>query len=115
MEKVQNSAMKRFRDLVTHIDGSVKQTAEIFLFALSTCMWCSLGKKWLKEKGYRYSYLDVDRIPLEEKNRIKEELAEITGEQPRFPFVIFDKKKWHSGYEPSIWEEIIHEQDENAG
>jgi glutaredoxin-like protein NrdH len=109
MEKVQTDAMNRFQDLVTRVEGSGKQTAEIFLFALSTCMWCSLGKKWLREKGYRYSYLDVDRIPLKEKNRIKKELAQITGEQPGFPFLIIDRKKWHSGYEPSIWEEMLNE------
>jgi hypothetical protein len=47
-------------------------------------------------------------IPVEGKNQMKAELRELTGEQARFPFlVLVDKKKWHSGYDPSAWEEVL--------
>jgi len=102
-------AKKRYRDQITRVEGRREQEKEIFLFALSTCIWCRMGKKWLNDRGYAYSYLDVDKIPVEEKNQIKRELAELVGETPSFPFLVSDGEKWHSGYVPFIWEEILDE------
>jgi glutaredoxin len=101
----------RYRDTIVHVDGNRKQTQtkEIFLFALSTCIWCRLGKRWLNDHGYSYSYLDIDRIPVDEKNQIRKELGELVGETPSFPFLVIDKEQWHSGYVSFIWEELLHE------
>lgn len=102
-------AKKRYRDQIARVEGRRDQKKEIFLFALSTCIWCRMGKKWLSDRGYAYSYLDIDKIPVDEKNQIKKELAELVGETPSFPFLIIDDEKWHSGYVPFIWEEILDE------
>jgi len=99
-----------YKKRIAYIKGARRQIGDIFLFTLSTCMWCNLGKKWLKERGYRYSYLDIDMIPLEEKNGLKAELGELIGEQPRFPFLITDTDTWYSGYDTSIWEDILSEK-----
>ncbi len=100
---------ERYNDMVVQVKGSGNQIKEIFVFTLSTCMWCSLGKKWLEEKGYGYSYLDIDKCQVEERNQLKAELRELFGEKPRFPFIIVDKKKWVSGYNSSKWEEILND------
>jgi glutaredoxin len=108
-ETVMKMAKPHEGRIVT-VEGQKDQKTEIFLFTLSTCMWCNLGKKWLRDMGYRYSYLDVDTILLEEKNKLKSELGELIGEQPRFPFLVTDTNKWHSGYDTSVWEEILSEE-----
>jgi glutaredoxin len=99
---------RRYAGSVVTVKGSERHASRIFVFTLSTCMWCSLGKKWLNEKGYDYSYLDVDRIPVEDKNQLRAELRELTGEQPRYPFlVLVDKGTWHSGYDSPGWEALL--------
>ena len=98
----------RFGTHVVKVEGSLARSSDIFAFTLSTCMWCTLGKRWLGEKGFAYRYLDVDMIPVEGKNQMKAELRELTGEHVRFPYlVLVDKNKCHSGYDPSAWEEVL--------
>ena len=92
---------------VVVVDGSNPQTANIFVFTLSTCMWCKLGKKWLNERGYGYSYLDIDKLPVNEKNELKKNIEELFGVKPRFPFFVVNKSEFISGYEPDIWKEKI--------
>ena len=91
---------------VVKVEGP-RNKHQIFVATLSTCMWCKKGKKWLKENGYEYTYLDVDTIPVEEKNRIKAELHTTFGVRPRFPFIVVDKFAVDSGYNPDIWEEML--------
>ncbi|MFW9903541.1 MAG: glutaredoxin domain-containing protein [Candidatus Thorarchaeota archaeon] len=92
---------------ITSVEGTKKQYQDIFLFAISTCMWCKKGKRWLNKKGYSYSYLDIDKIPVKEKNQLKKDIENVFGVKPRFPFLIVNKVKCDSGYNPDIWEELI--------
>ena len=109
MQLISINVEERYNDKIVRVEGSGNQTKEIFAFTLSTCMWCNLGKKWLKEKGYSYSYLDIDKFQVKERDQLKTELRELFGENPRFPFLIVDKKKCSSGYQPSIWEEMLND------
>jgi glutaredoxin len=99
---------RRYRDRIVTVEGSRGQDREIFLYAISTCMWCKLGKSWLNDRGYAYSFLDIDKIPVEEKNQIKQELGKLTGDTPSFPFLVVDGERWHSGYDPGTWEELLN-------
>lgn len=92
---------------IKSVDGSESQMVEIFVFALSTCMWCKLGKEWLNERGYGYSYLDIDKLPVKEKNKLKKDIENQFGVRPRFPFFVINKSQYVSGYEPALWEEMI--------
>ena len=100
---------EQYRYKTITIEGSRSQDTEIFLFAISTCMWCRLGKKWLKDRGYRYTYLDIDTIPVADKNSLKVELGRLAGQTPGFPFLILNGEKWHSGFDASVWEEMLHD------
>lgn len=111
MEMIE-SVYKRYNGHIVQVKGTRRHESRIFGFTLSTCMWCNLGKKWLNEKGYDYSYLDVDKIPVEDKNQLKAELRELTGENPRYPFIVLvDKGTWHSGYDSSGWEGLLGGKD----
>jgi glutaredoxin len=93
-------------DTTLYVEGSRKDH-EIWLATISTCMWCKRGKQWLKKKGYSFSYLDIDKIPIKEKNELKKNLEAIFGVRPRFPFIVVDKTQFDSGYNPDIWEEML--------
>jgi glutaredoxin len=93
-------------DNLVFVEGS-DTSHRIFIATLSTCMWCKKGKRWLKQRGYAYSYLDVDKIPIEEKNRLKKDLEETFGVRPRFPFIVVDSVNVDSGYNPDVWEEML--------
>ena len=43
---------------IVHVAG--EDRGEIMLYTLSTCVWCRKMKRWLDEKGFAYSYVDVD-------------------------------------------------------
>ncbi|MHA1941696.1 MAG: glutaredoxin family protein [Candidatus Hodarchaeales archaeon] len=80
---------------------------EIWLATISTCMWCKKGKKWLEEHEYAYSFLDIDKISVEEKNNLKKEIENVFGVRPRFPFIVIDRLTYHSGYDPEVWETLL--------
>ncbi|MFX0012988.1 MAG: glutaredoxin family protein [Promethearchaeota archaeon] len=92
---------------IISVEGTGKQLNKIFLFTISTCLWCKKGKNWLKEHGFHYSYLDIDKIPIEEKNTLKKDIEEVFGVKPRFPFLIVNKMQWDSGFNPNIWEDML--------
>ena len=92
------------------VNGTHDEHKTVF-YGLSTCVWCKMGKSWLKDRGYRYTYLEIDQIPVDEKNAIKEELKELVGETASFPFIILDGERWHSGFDGDVWEKMIDEKN----
>jgi len=61
-------------DTIVEVKGP-RDKHKIFLTALSTCMWCKKGKQWLIDQGYKYSYVDIDKLPVEEKNELKKQCS----------------------------------------
>ena len=59
---------------VTVVPGEKK--ADIFLFTLSTCVWCKKTKNLLKELGVQYRYVDIDQLEGEERKNILQQLRE---------------------------------------
>jgi glutaredoxin len=100
---------EQYKDRIVRVEGSRDGSKDIFLYAISTCMWCKLGKSWLNDRGYEYRYLDIDKLPVEEKNQIKQDLGKLTGDTPSFPFLVIEGGKWHSGYDSDTWEELLNE------
>ena len=83
---------------MTRVDGVDK--GPIFLYTLSTCVWCKKTKKLLDEIGVTYQFIDIDLLPGAEKTVATEELKNLN---PRCSFptlaikgeciVGFDEKK----------------------
>ena len=61
------------------------------LYTLSTCMHCKAVKRFLKENGIDYDYIDVDKLNDKEKDKVEEEVLKITGGL-RFPTIIIGDK-----------------------
>ncbi len=60
------------------------------LYTLSTCVHCKATKRFLKEHGIEYDYVDVDTLNGRERDKAREEVMKISG--GRFPTIVIGKK-----------------------
>jgi glutaredoxin-like protein NrdH len=66
---------------VKHVEG--EQTAEVMLYALSTCGWCRKTKGLLDELAIEYDYVYVDQLDGEPK---REALDSVRALNPKTTF-----------------------------
>lgn len=80
------------------VDGI--QKGDILLYALSTCVWCKKTKKLLNSLGVGYSYIDVDLLDEDVKEKTEEEIRKWN---PRcsFPTLVFDNESCIVGFKES--------------
>ena len=83
---------------VKHVEGSNK-TKSVFLYALSTCVWCKKTKQLLTDLNVMYDYLDVDLLIGEEQTKAMSEI-EAVNPQGGFPTMVIDKTKAIVGFRP---------------
>ena len=76
------------------------------MFTLSTCGWCKKTKQLLKDMGVEYSYIDVDQLDPEDKEKVVEELK---GWNPRcsFPTMVINNEKCIVGYKEAEIREAL--------
>ncbi len=86
------------------VEGSDK--GHIVLYALSTCMWCRMAKNLLKDLGVGYDYVDVDRLPVEEKDVVKKEIKRYNPDGS-YPTIVINEKDWISGFDEAEIREKI--------
>ncbi|MCS7098330.1 MAG: glutaredoxin family protein, partial [Candidatus Methanomethyliaceae archaeon] len=70
---------------------------KVFVYALSTCVWCNMLKKFLKDNDIEYEYVDVDLSSREDRAKIKEDIIRRGGELA-FPTTIIDDKILITGF-----------------
>ncbi|MCZ7392803.1 MAG: glutaredoxin family protein [Candidatus Methanoperedens sp.] len=75
------------------------------LYTLSTCMHCSATKRFLKEHGIDYDYVDVDRLNGKEKEEVRQEVMKLSGGL-RFPTIVVGKKVIVGFYEDKLREAL---------
>jgi glutaredoxin-like protein NrdH len=85
----------------TKVSGTKKKN--IFMFTLSTCVWCMKTKKLMKDLGYEYSYVDVDLAEGEEE--VMKEFMKWSRSQS-FPTIVVDNKRTIIGYQEDKIKEI---------
>ena len=78
----------------------------VLLYALSTCAWCKLAKKFLKERKVEYEYVDVDLVNEKEKEKIKMEILNMGGELS-YPTIIIDGKILITGFRKDKLIEVL--------
>lgn len=73
-----------------HVPGKIKDK-KVFVWALSTCMWCKKAKKFLEDNGVEYAYEFVDLLEEDERDKV---LREIEKHNPAtsFPTILIDGK-----------------------
>jgi len=83
-----------------------KNDNNVTIVTLSTCMWCKKCKRFLQDKEVKYQYIDVDKIPPEDKSKILNYLKENYQSRIAYPFLICDNGHV-VGYDPRKYEELM--------
>ena len=88
-----------------------KNDNNVTIVTLSTCMWCKKCKRFLQDKDMKYQYVDVDKIPPEDKSKILNYLKDNYQSRIAYPFLICDNGHV-VGYDPKKYEELIMKDGE---
>ena len=51
----------------------------VYIYALSTCPYCRMTKKYLTENDVAYEFVDVDLLTGDEKQRVIDEVKALSG------------------------------------
>jgi len=70
---------------------------KVLLYALSTCAWCKLTKKYLSENKVEYEYVDVDLCSEKARETIRNDIIR-RGSEPSYPTIIIDNKLVITGF-----------------
>ncbi len=78
----------------------------IFMYALSTCVWCKKTKAFLNELGVAYRYVDVDLVPAPEKDGVVADLARWNPSR-NFPTLVVNDRDVIVGFQPERIKEAL--------
>lgn len=81
----------------TKVDGK-NNTHRVLMYAISTCAWCKKTKKFLKDNGVEYEFIDVDLCSEEDRDKIRQDILR-RGGNLSYPTLIVDDKKLITGYD----------------
>ncbi|MEO0074605.1 MAG: glutaredoxin family protein [candidate division WOR-3 bacterium] len=91
---------------IIHVPG--KDKGKIFIFALSTCVWCKKTKKFFSDHQIAYDYVDVDLLSGEEREQTLRELKK-WNERLSFPTIVINNKDCILGYDQEKLDKLIHD------
>ena len=74
---------------------------KVFLYALSTCVWCKMTKQFLKDNNVAYEYVDVDLCTEDERDKIRKEI-QAKGGALSYPTTIVDGAKVVTGFRKDL-------------
>jgi glutaredoxin-like protein NrdH len=75
-----------------------KDKGKVILYALSTCIWCKKTKKLLDELGVEYSYIYMDDVEGEVKDKFKKQHA-AWNPKCSYPTLIINDQECIVGFE----------------
>ena len=90
----------------TRVEGENKAHT-ITVYALSTCGFCKRALAFLDANKLEYSYIYMDKIPLETKNAAKSVLKERFHQDVAFPFAVIDEKNPLVGFIEPDWKKTL--------
>jgi glutaredoxin len=70
---------------------------KVLLYAISTCAWCKMTKRYLNDKKVEYEYIDVDLCDERDRQIIRSDISERGGELS-YPTIIVDDKILITGF-----------------
>jgi len=79
---------------------------KVFMYALSTCVWCKMTKQYLKDNSVEFEYVDVDLCTEEDKNKIRKDIQD-KGGSLSYPTTIVDDKKVITGFRKDLLKEAL--------
>jgi len=82
---------------IQHVDGK-KNKGKVFLYAISTCVWCRKVKRFLKSLDVTYDYIDVDLLDDGEKEKVKQEVKK-WNPKGSYPTIVLNDSACIIGYD----------------
>jgi glutaredoxin-like protein NrdH len=79
---------------------------KVFVYALSTCVWCKLTKQYLSDNNVEYEYVDVDLCSEEDKQKIHETIQG-KGGMLSYPTTIVDDNIVITGFRKDKFKEAL--------
>jgi len=79
---------------------------KVLVYALSTCAWCRMTKRFLNDHKIEYEYVDVDLATDEDHEKIRQDIINKGGE-PSFPTLIVDSKTVITGFRKDLIKEAL--------
>ena len=76
--------------------AGTKRDHKVLMYAISTCAWCKLTKKYLNDKKVEYEYIDVDLCNDKDRQAIRNDIVKRGGD-PNYPIIIVDDKTLING------------------
>jgi glutaredoxin len=70
---------------------------KVLMYAISTCAWCKMTKKFLKDNNIEYEYVDVDLCEDGDKEKIRQNILD-KGGSLSYPTIIIDNKTLITGF-----------------
>jgi glutaredoxin len=91
---------------IEHVSG--KNAGDVKVFALSTCPWCKKAKQLLSDMGVEYSFMDVDLLAGDERQKA---LGEVKKWNPSvsFPTIVINNSKAIVGFKETEIKEALKE------
>ena len=80
----------------TKVPGT-KKDHKVLMYAISTCAWCKMTKKHLKDNQVEYEFIDVDLCSDKDRQTIRNDIMKRGGE-PNYPIIIIDDKIMINGF-----------------
>ncbi|MCX8015204.1 MAG: glutaredoxin family protein, partial [candidate division WOR-3 bacterium] len=81
---------------LNHVEGRNK--GKVFVYALSTCIWCKKTLELLSKLNVAYDYIYVDLLDADDKERVYQEMLKYN---PRgsFPTVVINDSICITGFD----------------
>ncbi len=79
---------------------------KVFVYALSTCVWCKMTKQFLRDSSVAFEYVDVDLCSEEDKEKIRKNIKGLGGSLS-YPTTIIDGKKIVMGFRKDLLKEAL--------
>jgi len=70
---------------------------QVLMYAISTCAWCKMTKRFLNDNNVEYEFVDVDLTSDEDHEKIREDITR-RGADVSYPTVIIDDKTVITGF-----------------
>ncbi|NPV08455.1 MAG: glutaredoxin family protein [Anaerolineae bacterium] len=91
---------------VNQVEG--KDVGDIFMYALSTCVWCRRTKALLNELGLAYRYVDVDLQQGEDRRKVIEDVSRWNPARS-FPTLVVNQERAIVGFDERAIRELAQD------
>lgn len=80
---------------------------QVFMYALSTCVWCKMTKQFLRDHKIAFEYVDVDLCSDKDKEKVRKDIKSRGGDLT-YPTLIIDEKVLITGFRKDLIREALN-------